>query len=317
MTTTEGVIGAVDIGASKVLVALADEAGHLVPDRLVRFSTPHESAKLLDMLVAAVTDLDGGLVPLVVACVAPGPLNSETGVLLNLHNREWIEVPLGPLLADRLRVPVLLEDDATAAALGEAMQGAGAGCDPVAYLTVSSGVGAGIVIGGKSFRGAHGLAGEIGHLVIDPKGPRCGCGRRGDVESYAGGISVARRAVELWPAPRLSDGTASPRTAQEVFSLARRGDKRATAVVDAAGHAISCAIAALAAVADPARIVVGGSVALAQPDWLLASAAKARELCMAETGAVIDVVPASLGATSALAGAALLGAARLSSVGVT
>jgi glucokinase len=305
-------VGAVDIGATKVLVGLADDRGHLHPDRLIRFDTPRESARLVEKVASALSELVGGYVLGVVSCAAPGPLDTKAGVLLNFHNRDWTDVPLGSLLAAGVGAPVVLEDDATAAALGEAIEGAGAGLDPIVYLTVSSGVGAGIVSRGKLLRGAHGLAGEIGHLVIDADGPRCGCGRNGDVESFAGGLCLARRAAELWPERLLEDGTPAPRTPEEVFDLARRGDPCAAALAESAGHAVARAIAALAAVADPERIVIGGSVALAQPDWVEAVTASARELCMVETGAAMDVVPAALGEKSALTGAALLGAARLS-----
>lgn len=303
-----GTIGAVDIGATKVMVGLADTDGHLLPGRIARFQTPDEPAALVDMLAAALGEL--GPTPSILSCAAPGPLDADAGVLVNLHNRRWTGIPLSQLLSARLKIPVLLEDDATMAALGEAVVGAGAGCDPVAYLTVSSGVGAGIVTGGRPLRGAHGLAGEIGHLVIDPAGPACGCGRRGDIESYAGGLCLARRATEQWPNRQLADGAPSPRTVAELFALAHRGDPHAVLLTEAACHALARGIATLAAVIDPERIVIGGSIAIAQPNWVATIAIDARQLCMAETGAAIEIAPAALKERSALAGAALLGAAK-------
>lgn len=305
---TDGAIGAVDIGASKVLVGLANADGQLLPGRMTRFETPQQPTALVDMVATAINDL--GTAPSVLSCAAPAPLDAKAGVLLNLHNRRWANVPLTQLLNDRLKIPVILEDDATAAAIGEALAGAGAGYDPVGYLTVSSGIGAGVVIGGRPLRGAHGLAGEIGHLVIDPAGPECGCGRRGDIESYAGGFCLARRAAELWPDRSLPDGTLSPRSAQDLFALAHRGNQQAISLTEMARQAVARAIATVAAMIDPGRIVIGGAIVLAHPEWAAVIANDARALCMAETGATLEVVPAALQERSALAGAALLGASR-------
>jgi glucokinase len=237
----------------------------------------------------------------------PGPLDAERSTVLNFHNRQWRDLPLADLLSAATHAPVLLEDDATAAAFAEALVGAGAGHDPVAYLTVSSGVGAGIVVNGQPLRGARGQAGEIGHLVLDPDGPRCGCGRRGDVEAYAGGHSLARqaRAAGLLRA----DGAGPVTSPEELFAAAVAGDLQAEEILDRAQYAIARALAVLMATLDPSRIVVGGSIALAQPEWIAAAAATACGLCHADSAAHVEVVPARLGDLSALAGAAL-GAAQ-------
>jgi glucokinase len=317
----DGRVGAVDIGATKVLVGLANQAGQLLKNSVIRFETPQEPAALVEAIVIALAQV-GGRDVRAIGCAVPGPLDASTGTLVRLHNRNWENVPLGPMLSDQAGVAVVLEDDATAAATGEALQGAGAGCDPVAYLTVSSGVGAGIVIGGLALRGAHGFAGEVGHLVIDPSGPLCGCGRRGDVESYAGGLCLLRRLEAHLPglagedAEPALDTVISPASVETVFALARAGHPVASELIGEARYAVSFALAALAAVCDPERIVVGGSVALRQPGFLETAAEGARELVMAETGAFIDVRRASLGDNSALAGAAILGA-RLAPVPVT
>lgn len=297
---------AIDIGASNVRLGLADRSGQLLAGSGTRFATPDEPAGIVSRITEWLDNI--GVNSLNVAsCAAPGPLDSEAGVLSNLHNRGWTDVPLAQMLADHLSVPVRLEDDATAAAVAEALIGAGAGSDPVGYVTISSGVGAGIVIGGAPFRGAHGLAGEIGHLVIDPAGPPCACGRRGDVEAYAGGLAISRRAANTWP----EFGTNRAPSTAEIFARARQGDPRATRLVDDAAYALCRALAALAAVADPERIVVGGSVGLAHPEWINQISTRARAMCMAETGQRIDVRMADLGDDSALAGAALLGRAAL------
>jgi glucokinase len=301
-------LGAVDVGATKVEVALANRAGTLRPETIVTFDTPGTPEELAGTIIEAVRRLDPDGAVRWLGCGAPGPLDADSGTVLRLHNRGWPPFALGPWLTEALGVPVVLDDDASAASLAEALVGAGAGLDPVAYLTVGSGVGAGVVSHGRLLRGAHGSAGEIGHLVIDPDGPPCGCGRRGDIESFAGGRSLAMQAAALWPDDRLPDGGRSPRSAADIFAAARLGEPVARAVVSSATDALAFALAVLMSTVDPARVVVGGSVALAHPEWVDDATSRARMLCLAESGADLDVAMAALGHHSVLAGAALLAA---------
>jgi glucokinase len=295
---TEPRIGAIDIGATKVLVSLADRSGRLLTGATRRFETPADPAQLAAQAAALLSELAAGAPLLAAGCAVPGPLDREAATVVSFHNRGWRDVPLRDILTRALGVPVVLEDDATAAALGEAVLGAGAGRDPVAYLTVSSGIGAGLVIDGRPFRGAHGLAGEVGHIVLDEHGPPCGCGLHGDVEAYAGGHAIAR----------LAAGAPGASTPEGVFAAAADGSPEAIAIVDGAQRAIARALAILIATFDPERIVVGGSIALAHPAWIDGAAAWARHLCHADSAAHADIVPALLGDASALTGAALIGA---------
>jgi glucokinase len=301
-------IGAVDIGATKVEVALADRNGHLQPGTIQTFETPETPEDLAKAIIEAVRQLDPGRTMRWLGCGAPGPIDAASGTILRLHNRGWPPFPLGPWLTEALGVSVVLDDDASAASLAEAITGAGAGLDPVAYLTVGSGVGAGVVSGGRLLRGAHGNAGEIGHLVIDPDGPPCGCGRRGDIESLTGGRSLAMQAATLWPTERLPGGGPSPRSAADIFVAAQLGEPVAQGIVNSATDALAFAMAVLMSTVDPERIVVGGSVALAHPQWVEDATSRARVLCLAEAGADLDVAMAALGHHSVLAGAALLAA---------
>ena len=253
----------------------------------------------VDLLRAAM----GGRV-VAVGVAAPGPLDAGRGLITRSSNLGWEDVPIASMLGQRLGVPTALEDDANTAALGEWRFGAGIGADPLGYITVSSGIGGGIVAGGAIVRGARGNAGEIGHLSVDPTGPRCACGRRGDVESFAGGAALARRARQVWPRKTLTDGRPSPRTASEVFQAALAGDAQATRLVDDATSALAVAIAAMAAVVDPAVIVVGGSIGLGQRRSIRRAAALARQRVMRENAASLRIKAAALGHESVLAGAA-------------
>jgi len=318
-----GLVGAIDIGASKTLVTVRSrpltEWKHGTGARgapVARLDTGRDPRAFVERLVETLTDLargaDGKLVA--VGCAAPGPLDPDGGVIIRSPNQGWRDVPIIPWLGDSVGVPAVLEDDARAGALGEGILGAGRGADPVVYVTVSSGIGSGLLLGGEIHRGGHGLAGEFGHLTVDPRGPRCGCGRRGCVESFAGGGSMARRARATWPRGTLRDGSRAPVDAEGVFRAARSGDPDAAAIADDAVEALARGLASLAAVLDPQAIVVGGSLALGQRGFIRRSVSRARQRCMAESGAALTVRRAALGGESALAGAALLAerlAARL------
>jgi glucokinase len=303
-------VGAVDVGATKVLMTVrrlpVTEWGG--GERTVRLATPPDPGGLIDVISATLStlgdEIGGSLIGVGVG--TPGPVDAARGVILHSPNQGWRDVHLGSLLAQRLGVVVTLDDDANVGALGEAVLGAGRGEDPVAYVTVSSGIGAGVVVRGNVIRGAHGAAGEIGHLAIDPNGPRCTCGRRGCVEAFAGGVGLERRAREAWPTLLLPGGSPSPRTAADVFRAARSGDPRGRAIVRNAERALAQAFATLIAAIDPAVIVVGGSLAIARPRYISAAARTALRLTLPGAGQP-RVVASVLGGDAVLAGAALLG----------
>ena len=307
---TTALVVAIDIGATKTLLTVrsVDElaAGWASAGSIVRSASHDDPADFVEWVAEGarrgVAQTGGSVAAVGVA--APGPLDPVGGVITRSSNLGWEDVPIADRLRQRLGAPVSLEDDANTAALGEWHFGAGSGADPMGYLTVSSGVGSGVIVGGQLVRGAGGNAGEVGHIVLDPDGPRCACGRRGDVESFAGGNSLARRAKRVWPRRRLPDGRQAPRSAEDVFRFASSGDPDAADLVAQAAAGLAAALSAMAAVLDPGVIVVGGSIGLGQPRLIERAAALARARVMRENGASLRVVPAALGHESVLAGAA-------------
>jgi glucokinase len=305
-------IAAIDIGATKTMLAVRPldslDQGWRVGDDVVRTESAGDPSTILDWIVehvgAARARHEGTLIGIGVA--APGPIDVTAGIVTRSSNLGWQDVAVAPYLAKRLGAPVALEDDANAATLGEWGFGGGKDADPFCYLTISTGVGSGIVIGGDLVRGRNGNAGEVGHLVLDPRGPVCNCGRRGDIESYVGGRSLARRAQEIWPDERLPDGRTAPRTAADIFTLAVDGNAEARTVVSEATRAVAMALAVLAATLEPRRICVGGSLGLGQARLVSSAVRLARRLVMRENGRSLEVVPARLGEQSVLAGAALI-----------
>lgn len=177
---------------------------------------------------------------------APGPIDAEGKVLVNPPNLPgWHNVPLAAMLSEQLDCPVLLENDANLAGLGEFHHGAGRGSQTMVYVTWSTGVGAGIVVDGRLLRGAHGTAGEVGHMIVDPDGPLDSCGQRGCVEAFAGGHMIEAH---------------TGRPAAEVFAAAESGDREAILVVRRASTYMGVAMVNLTNLFDPSVIVIGGGV---------------------------------------------------------
>ncbi|MDO8671592.1 MAG: ROK family protein [Dehalococcoidia bacterium] len=191
---------AVDFGATRIRAALMDRQGTL----LSRFETPtlrqqgkHPVLQRLESAIEAVAREVGQKAIGSIGMTVPGLVNPWTGVMYESPVRpEWLNVPLKSLLEDRFQVPVHIDNDANLCALAEHRLGAARGVSDLVYLTISIGIGAGIIVDNALLRGSSGLAGEIGHMVIDPRGPRCGCGNTGCLEAMASGPAIARQARE-------------------------------------------------------------------------------------------------------------------------
>jgi len=264
----------VDLGGTKILTALVGDDGGIVARERVR--TPQDGP---DSVVAAVA----GTIEAVLAAAgvsrrdvvgvgvgAPGPLNPDTGMVFQPPNLAgWHDVPLGALLTERLGVRATVANDADAAALGEWRFGAGRGIDDLVYVTVSTGIGGGIIIGGKLLLGVSGTAGEIGHMTIDVNGPRCVCGNTGCLEVLAAGPAIARAAQEAVRGGAASTllsragGRVEAITARVVADAAAAGDALAAAVFNRAATYVGVGVANLLNLLNPAMVIIGGGVSKA------------------------------------------------------
>jgi len=242
-----------------------------------------------------------------------GPVNAAQGlVLLSHHVPGWERVPLQEWLEERLEVPAAVDNDANAGVLGEHRFGAGQGCDSLMYITVSTGVGGGWILNGQLWRGADGMAGEIGHTVVDPDGPLCLCGKRGCVERLASGPYIAQRAHEWLKAQpdrgrilcTLAEGDLSEVTAELVAQAAAQGDDLAWEVLEVAAWALGVGIGNAANLVNPERFVLGGGVTKAGERFWEVVCHTARETALPEVH--FDVVPAALGDDAPLWGAVAL-----------
>ena len=247
-------IAGIDIGATKTLAVLW-ESGRVVDEVRLATGDPIATAMAaLDAMTGPGLDAIGIGIP---GLVAGGAV--RYAVNLGIDGQP---VPIGPEVSTRAGVPVVVENDVNAAAVGAAHA---LGTDDLAYLSIGTGVAAGIVLGGRLHRGANGAAGEIGHLPVDPAGPRCACGQRGCLDVVASGGAITRR----WPA-----GDA-PSPAAALLAAADAGDADAIAALDELAAHLASAVTVLALTFDPRLVVLGGGVAEAGREPLLGAIATA------------------------------------------
>jgi len=228
-----------------------------------------------------------------------GPLDTERGVLLAPpHLPGWHDVPVVELARSAFERPVTLENDATAGAAGEHRWGAGAGVRHLVYLTISTGVGGGVVIDGSLHRGASGNGGELGHVTVDWHGRRCrACGRRGCLEAYVSGTSIAERAREAG---------LSFATSEEVAAAARAGDAAARALWDETVEALSCGLISIVNLFEPELVVLGGGVTRSGALLLDPVRERVRTGAMRPAGEAVDVVLSPFGDQVGVIGAAAI-----------
>lgn len=263
---------AIDLGGTNVRAIVADLEGN-VSSEDIRASMASEGLEItLDTMIAsleaACAKAEVGVGDLKALGIAsPGAVDSANGVVPEAPQLVgWKDVPLVRLLSERLGVPVWLENDANAAALGENRFGAGKGARNMLYITVSTGVGGGIIIGGDLYRGARGAAGEMGHVIIDINGPPCGCGGRGCLESLASGTAIARRGRELLEggqAPALAKIIAREGeiTSEMIAQAASDGDEVSRRIFADVGMYLGVALAGFVNIFNPEAILIGGGVA--------------------------------------------------------
>jgi glucokinase len=301
----------VDVGGTKTAALLVTADGN-VEARTVLPTPAADQAATLATIEAAVDEvLVEGVSAIGVG--AAGLVDVRTGVLLSSPNLAWRDVPLLDRLAGTFRLPVTVDNDATAAAWAEARLGASRGSRDSLFVGVGTGIGGGIVMDGRLLRGAHGFAGEIGHVIVDPMGPACGCGNRGCWEQVASGLAIARsgrRAVTEHPTSqiaRLAEGYPERVTGELVARAAREGDEVAIAILSEVGQRLGEGMAGLVNILDPEVVVVGGGAA-DSGDLLLDPARDAYRAAVEgrDHRPAVPIIPAQQGNDAGAIGAALL-----------
>lgn len=309
----------VDVGGTSLRAARF--IGHdPTPDAKVKVATQPagEAQQMLDRLEHVIREVaPPNLVGVEgIGLGIPGPVNPYTGVVINITNIPgWKNLPLQQILEERLARPVFMGNDANLAGLGEWKFGAGRGHRDVLYLTVSTGIGGGVIAGNRLLLGAHGLAAEVGHILIQPNGPRCGCGQRGCLEALASGPAIARDAAERLSRGEgadsalraLSNGDFSKLTTALIGHAAQQGDAFARSLFREAGEHLGYGLASLLHLYNPSIVVIGGGVSFVGELFFEPVRAAVRRYAMHEMyWRDVPIVPAALGDDAGLVGAGAL-----------
>jgi len=299
---SDNVVLALDLGGTNARFTAVRRDGEILAR--VRVPTPgHGStAAMLDTIAGGFEQLRSGmsaeLLPIAVAAAVPATISSATGVLEQLPNVPALEgVDLRAVLSERLGLKAVLENDATAATLGEHWMGASKGIDNVIGVTLGTGVGGGLIIDGKAYRGKDGTAGEIGHVCVEPEGHPCGCGSRGCVEQYSSGTAIVRMALEAG---------IDADTPLKVYELAKQGDERAILVFVKMGRYLGIAFSGLVNVLNPDAIVIGGGVSAGWDMFIEHVRREVNERAFRDPAERVNIVRASLGEDAGVLGAALV-----------
>ena len=294
-----------DVGGTK-LVGGAIDAGGTVLARSRR-TTPGDGEGLMAVVADVVAELDpGGRLPVGVAIAG---LIDRSGVFRYGPNVAARDLAVADRLAATLARPIVVVNDASAATVAEQRVGAASGLDDVVMFTLGTGVGGGVIARGRLVEGHHGMAGELGHVIVEDGGRRCPCGTAGCIEAYASGraIEAAARARFEGGAPEIV-ARATPLTGRAVVAAARAGVPEAVDVLEEAGRWLGVAIASMVSAFDPGMVVVGGGAGVATAPWVLpaARASLAERLLGRGWRAQAPIEAAALGDDAGTIGAAIL-----------
>ena len=320
MKANTGAIG-IDLGGTNLKLALLDQKNCIVARRMVPTGGSAGHGAVLQRMIDGVQELRATSPEIDVEGIGigvPGDVDMATGVTGDLPNLpgRWRDVPVGPTIASATGLPTGVINDAKAFALAEYRLGAAAGADTALCVTVGTGIGGAVIAHGRILFGAGGMAGEIGHLILQPEGPRCTCGNLGCAETLANGPAIVgeavRRVVQGFTTSlvALSGGDLDAISPELVARAAEEGDAVAMDVIDRAGAWLGITLAGAIALLAPEVVVIGGGVAPAGSRYVRA----AEEMAMTHTG-VVDITlvsfrAASLGYDAGVIGAGLLGRER-------
>ena len=308
------VVAGIDIGGTKIAVALENLSGEKIAAGRLATCVETGAQAIIEKIFRAITKMleenQAELVAVGIGC--PSPLDVERGLVMSPANlQNWDNFPIVKLFREHFQVPVALDNDANAAALGEYIYGAGRGYKNVVYVTVSTGIGGGIILNGEIFHGVSMGAGELGHTIVQPDGIRCNCGSTGCLETICAGVHIARRVRErlIKGEPSLiNEMTASVNeiTAKTVVEAVRRNDQLAIEVWSETCRFLALGIANVISLLAPEAVIIGGGIASAG-DLLFAPLRRLLPQFVSMIPAdKINVIPAKLGSESGVCGALVL-----------
>lgn len=311
---------ALDFGGTKHTAGVIEQGRKHWEAREQVYSPASATAQYdLETILSLSRRLLGGVRPSAIGVSFGGPVTASTGrIRLSHHVPGWEDMPLGQILEDELGAPAWVDNDANVAALGELRYGTGIGFISLMYITVSTGVGGGLILDGKVWRGANSMAGEIGHTVVDPKGSPCLCGKNGCLERLASGRYMAQDArqhlyenvQEESILRELSGMNPDVIDGSLISQAAALGDRLASELLKRSAWALGVGIGNAANLINPQRFVLGGGVTKSGEGWWKVVQETARKTALPEVQ--FDIMPAALGDDAPLWGAAALALEGLS-----
>jgi len=304
----------IDLGGTNIVVGTIAEDGSELLGLVSEPTLPDQGgdaviARIVKLARASMAQAKGKEI-VGVGIGSPGPLDTETGIVILTPNLGWVNMPLRDRVADGLKLPTVLDNDANCAIYGEWWRGAAQGVDDVIGLTIGTGIGGGIILGGEIYHGASDVAGEIGHMTIDANGRLCKCGNQGCLEAYASGPAIAARAVEGIEAgaksalPQYVQGDLSKITAQVVYEAANDGDGYALEVVRETAKLLGAGVASLVNIFNPSVVVICGGVTQAGEKLFGPLTAEVHRRAFKPAWEVCRILPGTLPGTAGVYGAA-------------
>ena len=253
---------AIDIGGTQLRVAVFPQ-NSIVPISIQRAPSLGTEEGVFDRLTSLIDSVWPDEPVDIICAAVPGPTNPYTGIIIETPNiPAWKNYPLAELLKKKYSVPTYIGNDANLAALGEWLYGAGKGHNDIVYLTISTGIGGGVISSGKLIEGYRGMATELGHIIVLPNGPVCSCGVRGHLEAVASGTAIAKYVSEQIAVGRKSNLRAGALTARQISEAAQQGDDLSKEAFVRAGGYIGQATANFLHMFNPSIIIFGGGLSL-------------------------------------------------------
>ncbi|WP_246072824.1 ROK family protein [Paenibacillus dokdonensis] len=307
------VIG-VDLGGTKIATGMLDQSGSLLARSQKATAGLKSADEVISTIVDTINEVRGEQDIAGVGVASPGMVDSKNGIISNGVNLpDWDGISLQSELEKRLGISVCLINDANAAAWGEYVYGAGRGSQSMVYVTLSTGIGSGLVLDGRLFTGSSSFAGELGHTVINPAGVQCGCGQRGCWETYSSGTAIARLAREAIAEAGiethmtvLAEAEGVPLSAKHVFQAAALGDQVAAETLEQVIHYTGLGLMNIIHSFNPDRIVIGGGVSKAGNAFFEPLIRKTEELILEPYRGTCTIKPAELRDDVGIIGAAAL-----------
>ncbi len=301
---------AIDFGGTKHTLGICDAAAVAWKEhRRVHTGVGVSAQSDLEIIFREAVAMLDSMKPAAIGISFGGPVDHVAGIVrLSHHVPNWEGTPLLRLFEERFDAPVTVDNDANAGALGEFYYGAAQGTHSALYVTVSTGVGGGWVLDGRVWHGADGMAGEIGHMVVEPEGPLCLCGKRGCVERLASGPYMALDAADLLATSAADKGrylrervAVKGMTGELIAEAAANGDDVANEILERGARAIGVGLGNATNLMNPEVIVLGGGVTKSGPDWWRIVRETAQAIALPQVG--VRVLPAALGDDAPLWGA--------------